>query len=316
MSIVSVMKSPSNIEITIARLNAEQLLLPMALNPPPLDVLKPDSLIWQFFGDSRFMFIVGQSFILQIALPIIDSAIETQSTYKEDPWGRTQRSFKYLWPIVYSRPHKARHAGEFLRTWHKDIKGIDKNGKHYNAFDPEAYTWVHITAFDAMVRLAKLIRGKDLTTQEQQQLFQEWRNMGLLLGCKLDDMPANVDAYWHYFEHMINTRLAYTDSVHYWMDKQFIQNLIKPSRFIPDSLWALLKKPAGNIFDIILRASLPSLFRQRFDIPLSHKEQRQFTRWLKLANMLWPLLPVRLQYVPYAVEGVKDARKNPAAFKE
>ena len=271
--------------------------------------------MWKYFGDSRFVFVVGQAFVMQVAHPMIDSAVETESTYKEDPWGRVERSFKYLWPVVYSRPEKAIESGVFLREWHRDIKGTDKNGKKYFAFDPEAYAWVHITAYEAMVRMAKLVNGKDLPEAELNQLYEEWLAVGLLLGCREQDMPATKEDYWVYYNNAIKTKLEYTDSVDYWMSKQFFNNLQNPSPHIPNFAWSFIKKPTGMVFDIILRASLPEEFRKRFDVKLNLVEKQLYKVFVKAFNVAWPVLPLRFQYVPNAFEGVKDSRENPAAFK-
>lgn len=280
-----------------------------------LKTVGPDSLTWKYFGDSRLVFVIGQAFVLQLAYPMIDSAVETQSTYKEDPWGRTVRSFKYLWPVVYSRPARAIEAGKFLRERHRGIKGIDKYGKTYDAFDPEAYTWVHITAYDAMVRLAELIDGKPLSEAQLEQLYEEWKTVGLLLDCRQQDMPATKEAYWSYFEHVIKEKLAYTDSVRYWLHQDFINHLKRPSRLIPNWIWKAVLKRTGWAFDVILRVSLPVVFREKFGIQVTQNEIRMYRGLVKIANALWPFLPLRLQYVPYAYEGVRDARQNQPAFQ-
>jgi uncharacterized protein (DUF2236 family) len=279
-----------------------------------LQTVGPASLTWKYFGDARLVFVIGQAFVLQLAHPMIDAAVETQSTYKEDPWGRTARSFKYLWPVVYSRPEQAIAAGTFLRKWHRGIKGMDQYGKPYDAFDPEAYTWVHITAYDAMVRLAELIDGKPLHEGQLAQLYEEWKTIGRLLGCRAQDMPATKEAYWAYFEHMIKDKLVYTASVQYWLQKAFIHHLTRPSRLLPNWFWKTILKPAGWLSDVVLRVSLPATFREKFDIQVTQHEIRLYRGLLKIANTLWPFLPLRLQYVPYAYEGVKDARQNPQAF--
>lgn len=280
-----------------------------------LKTVGPDSLTWRYFGDSRLLFVIGQAFVLQLAHPIINSAVETQSTYKEAPWGRTQRSFKYLWPVVYSRPEHAIAAGQFLRNWHRGIRGVDKDGKKYDAFDPEAYTWVHITAYDAMVRLAGLIDGKPLSEEQLGQLYEEWKTVGLLLGCRGQDMPVTKEAYWSYFEQMIKEKLEYTDSVQYWLHKDVINRLERPWRSVPNWIWKAALRPAGWVFDVILRVSLPVGFREKFGIQVTQKEIRMYRGLVKIANALWPFLPLRLRYVPYAHEGVKDAQQNPQAFQ-
>ena len=279
-----------------------------------LKTVGPNSLMWKLFGDSRCVFVIAQSFVLQISHPVIDSAVETQSSYKEDPWGRAERSFKYLWPVVYSPADKAREAGRFLRQWHKNIKGVDKYGKAYDAFGVEAYAWVHLTAYDAMVRLAHWINNRPLDESELNQLFSEWRDIGLLLGCDESSLPQSKESYWLIFNQMIDERLEYTDSVNYWLSKDFIRYLHKPSKLIPEVLWCLCKPKAAALLDLIIRASLPERFRQKFNISLTKQEKKRFYRLIKLFNFIWPLLPLRFQYVPYAYDSVKASRKSPDLF--
>jgi hypothetical protein len=66
---------------------------------------------------------------------------------------------------------------------------------------------------------------------------------------------------------------------------------------------------------VILRVSLPVGFREKFGIQVTQNEIRIYRGLVKIANALWPFLPLRLQYVPYAHEGIKDARQNPQAFQ-
>jgi uncharacterized protein (DUF2236 family) len=279
-----------------------------------LATLGPESLTWKYFGDSRIAFVIGQAFVLQIAHPIIDAAVETQSSYKQDPWGRAQRSFKYLWPVVYSCPEEARQAGAFLRSWHNKIKGISAKGVAYDAVDPGAYTWVHATAYDAMVRLAEWIDGKPLADDKLDQLYEEWKTLGRLLGCAEEEMPSSRSAFQDYYAHMLQHRLEYTDSVDYWVGKTFIQHLTPPMRWIPETIWRVSMKPLSGVFDIILRVSLPKSFKNRFGISTSPAEERLYRSLIKIANAIWPVLPLRLQYVPHAWQGISESKKAPERF--
>ena len=277
--------------------------------------LGPDSLTWRYFGDTRIAFVISQAFVLQIAHPVIDAAVETQSTYKEDPWGRAQRSFKYLWPVVYNRPTAAIDAGAFLRNFHRAIKGTDKYGRSYDGLDPEAYLWVHATAYDGMIRVARLMHNRDLTPAELDRLYAEWHIMGQLLGIAEEEMPADRAEFAIYFDNMIRDTLAYTDSVDYWLSRTFMKNLKAPSTRVPSWIWRPLLRPTASMFDILLRTSLPESFRTRFDIGVSSIDRRVYHGLAHLANLIRPLLPLRLKYVPYAWQAVADARRHPDAYE-
>jgi uncharacterized protein (DUF2236 family) len=114
---------------------------------------------------------------------------------------------------------------------------------------------------------------------------------------------------------VIKEKLAYTDSVRYWLHQDFINHLKRPSRLIPHWIWKVVLKRTGWAFDVILRVSLPVVFREKFGIQVTQNEIRMYRGLVKIANALWPFLPLRLQYVPYAYKVVRDARQNQPAFQ-
>jgi uncharacterized protein (DUF2236 family) len=154
-----------------------------------------------------FHLMLPQAFVLQVAHPTIDAGVGEHSVYKTDPWGRIERSHRMLWPVVYARPDTTIRKGVALRAYHRAIKGVDRHGRHYHALEPEAYGWVHMTGFDATVRMHALF-GTTLSDDARREAFQEWRRMGLILGLREQDLPATEADYWSHLHRMIDERLT------------------------------------------------------------------------------------------------------------
>src|SRR5690606_26049851 len=125
---------------------------PGASSGADLQPLLPGSQTWRDFGTLMFHLMLPQAFTLQVAHPMVDTAVGVDKKYKHDPYGRAKNSTRLLWPVVYSRPEQAVQMGMNLRELHRKIKGVDSKGNKYHALDPEAYSWVHVTGFDTTVR--------------------------------------------------------------------------------------------------------------------------------------------------------------------
>ncbi len=276
--------------------------------------LGPDSQTWRDFGSYRFHMMLSQAFVLQSAHPIIDAGVGAHSTYRTDPWGRARRSTRMLWPVVYARPEVAIRKGRELRELHKAIRGVDKAGNKYHALDPEAYAWVHITGFDASVRMHELF-GRPLTPEKRAKMFKEWQDIGTMLGIKEKDIPATEEEYWKHFDSMIEDRLIFGDVVQDLLsDRYFFEQPKPPIEKLPDFAWKLSMKIIGRLLKLNTLGTLPPRFRERFDIPWSARQERLFRLHCALFKVLWGLLPEDMKYIPMARRAFKDARENPEAY--
>lgn len=275
----------------------------------------PDSLMWQDFGSQLFQLILPQAFILQSAHPVIDAAVGKEKKYKHDPWGRARNSIAMLWPIVYARPETAIAMGKQLRELHRAIKGVDKNGKKYHALDPDAYSWVHITGFDATLRMHALF-GTPLTAEQRAQVFEEWKQMGALLGIADKYIPQTEDEYWRHFNSTIEERLIWGEVVEDLMDRWHYARWPKPPQSsMPNFVWKMLITPLSPLLQKIIVATLPDNFRKRFNVRYSALDRLFFRGFAWLVKTLYPRLPESQRYIPLARRAIEDARRHPEAYR-
>lgn len=281
-----------------------------------LKPLGPDSLMWTVFGSQMFQLILPQAFILQSAHPVIDAAVGKDKKYLNDPWGRAKGSTQLLWPVVYARPEKAIAMGKQLRELHREIKGTDKTGKKYHALDPEAYAWVHITGFDANIRMHEFF-GTPLTPEQRKQAFEEWKQLGGMLGIIDKHIPQTEEEYWKQFNYIIEERLAWGDALDDLMSPWFYAKWPKPptAKYMPNFVWKLLVIPLSLLVHKITIATLPENFRVRFNVRYSAVDKLFFRAFSGLVKFLYPRIPESKRYIPLAYRAIVDARRHPEAYR-
>lgn len=278
--------------------------------------LGPDSCTWRDFGSYLFHLMLPQAFILQSAHPVIDAAVGKDKKYKYDPWGRAKGSVALLWPVVYSRPEKAIAMGVKLRELHRQIKGVDKNGKKYHALDPEAYSWVHITGFDSSIRMFEIF-GKPVSKEERARMFAEWKQMGAMLGIIDKYIPQTEEEYWKYFNDIIENRLERGEVLDDLLAPDFFAQYPKPPEapWMPDFVWKMIATPMSWIAHKITIATLPVNFRERFNLRYSRTDQLLFRAFAALVRVLYPLTPRNMRYIPLARRAINDAHRHPEAYQ-
>lgn len=285
-----------------------------AVTPSHHAVLGPDSLIWRYFGDSRVLLFLGTGLIMQTAHPVIGKAVGEHSSFRTDAYGRLKRSLELLWPVVYNDVEGAREYGQRLVDRHRTIKGTGYDGKPYHALSPEPYLWVHMTAYDGFLKMADAF-GDQLDAAQKQQLFEEWLQMGRQMGLRDKDMPADIPAYWAYWEKMIAERLDHNDTVDYLLREEYFTRRSKPPvPLLPDAIWAAVRMPLGKVMYLTTRASMPESFRAKFGVPWSRHDQRNFERLVTVLRLTWKILPERARWLPPAWKAVCDARRHPEKY--
>ena len=277
-------------------------------------VLGPDSLMWKYFGDSRVLMLLPSTTTLQVAHPGIGAGVEQHSAYKEDPWGRAERSLALLWPVLYNTAEGVRDFGTRLREMHRSIKGTDFNGKPYHALNPELYTWVHITTYYGMLYLARF-NGDKLSEADKEQLFQEWLQFGRQMGIRDKDMPATRAAYWAYLDDTIRHRLQENPATEYVGHRGYYTNQPKPPGMkVSDGRWKIYQYVVGSMTWHLKKVFFPKADRERFGIRWNWWDKTLFQLISLTFRAVWPLLPEKSRWVPQAWSAIQDARQFPQNY--
>ncbi|MCG8533717.1 MAG: DUF2236 domain-containing protein [Pseudomonadales bacterium] len=279
--------------------------------------LGPDSMMWRDFGSYLYQLILPQAFILQSAHPMIDRAVSVDKKYKLDPWGRAKDSLKLLWPVIYSKPQDAIDMGVRLREMHRSIKGTNDKGEKYHALDPEAYAWVHMTGYDALLRLYKFFTNHKPTPKERAMLFEEWKAMGTMLGIINKSLPQTEEEYWERYNYIIEERLVHGPVLDDLLDPLFVfKNYPKPPKSkMPQPVWKVLAFIIGYTQHKVIVATLPENFRDKIGLKYSKLDKVMFETFAWMVRTFYPMLAEEKQYIPMIWKTVRDAREHPEAYQ-
>lgn len=261
----------------------------------PFDMHAPDSLTMRSSGDIRSYLMAGRTFLMQVAHPAVGAGVWEFSNFRNDPWHRLRELDRSGNNFLFSGKAASREEGLRLRRLHKDIQGLDTRGRKYHSLDPQVYGWVHTVFLDSIVTMHRLY-GTPLTRAEEEQLFIEWRQGGRMFGLKDRDMPESLDAYWRYYEHMIETELEYTEVV------RFMLSGATPPRppalaKLPEALWKRAWKPLGALQRTLTIATLPPAYRTKIaaHVPWTEADERRQERFRAVVRTVAPRLPARLR---------------------
>jgi uncharacterized protein (DUF2236 family) len=256
-------------------------------------VLEPDSIVWQRFSDVRLFAGAGYALLLQVAHPTVGSGVRDHSTFEQDPWGRFLRTSDYLNLLVYGG-REAAAMGRRLREVHKSIKGTNPDGSTYNALEPEAYTWVHATLFDAAIRAHELFVGT-LEPEDVERFYREYMPLGRLVGVRAEDLPPDLAGFKAYFDQMVAERLEHNETV-----DRVLRSVTEPAPPPPfitraEWLWRLLRIAPTRAHRLATIGMLPAILRHRFGITWTRSNRAELRAVAAASRAAGPLIPKRLR---------------------
>lgn len=112
----------------------------------------PDSAIATVHGDAS-MFVGGiRALLLQSLHPLAMAAVDQNSGFRGDPWGRLQRTSGFLAVTTFGTDADATRAIRGVRAVHETITGVAPDGRPYRASDPHLLRWVHVAEIDSFLR--------------------------------------------------------------------------------------------------------------------------------------------------------------------
>jgi len=244
----------------------------------PARPLGPGAVAWYAASDVRGMLLAVRALVLQVAHPMVGAAVGQQSVYKSDPYGRLWRTVMSVIRQVFGG-YRAAEEGQRLLELHKPIQGIDDQGRRYSAMNPNAYVWVHATMFDVW-RTFLRDYGPGLTVPQEQQLFDEWRRVGLLIGCQERLMPPSIPEFDAYFAAMLPT-LEDNDVV-----QDLLYNGPKAPFFLPQFVLDLLNRPLLRWQRAFVAETLPDGLAERFRLPRSSQTATVARRLGRFSHLL------------------------------
>ena len=255
-----------------------------------------DGITQRCAGDVRMGLLAGRMFVLQVAHPAVGAGVAQHSAFRADPWSRLRAIERSGRQFLWSGAAAARAEGERLRAAHRDIHGVDGQGRRYHALEPRAYGWVHMVFLDTTLTLAALY-GDPLARAEEEQLFAEWHQGGHFLGLRDRDLPRDLDDYRARFDAAVADELEYNEVVAALLAERAVPPAPAWAAALPRAAWAALWRPLGASARWLTLAALPPPYRAKLPAPhvWTAVDERRFDRVRALVRAIAPRLPDRLR---------------------
>lgn len=147
-----------------------------------------DSVTWRIHSDPC-MLIGGIRALLEQALhPGAMSGVAAHSNFREDAWGRLQRTGDYVGTLTFSTKREAEKLAARVRMIHSKLK-LD---------DPHLLLWVHMAMVDAFLDTA-IRSGMKLSPAEIDKYILEMVKFAELVGIDPANTPTNKSELDKYF---------------------------------------------------------------------------------------------------------------------
>lgn len=170
---------------------------------PPGDpgLFGPGSLPWRVHADLPSMLVGGlSSLMLQSLHPLAMAGVADHSRYREDPFGRLQRTARFVAGTTFgSTVFVDQLVGE-VRSVHRKVRGIAPDGRRYAADDPHLLTWVHTTETWSFLRSYQRYSLQPLLGAERDRYLAEVAGIGERLGAR--NVPRSVAQVRRYLAEM------------------------------------------------------------------------------------------------------------------
>jgi uncharacterized protein (DUF2236 family) len=240
---------------------------------------------------------------LQASHPTISAGIEQHSRGFEDPLGRVRETFRYLMEMLFGCEREATAAE--IRQLHRGITGTGYDGKRYHAWNREAWTWVHLSAMEAILYALETLHGR-LPVAEQEAFYRETRAMGMLYNVRDQDMPGDVAGLHRYIADQIEHRLCATP-----LSERILAELrdVPSPRWlpIPRVAWRLSRYPLDRVVYSLIFGPFPATVRHRWGLRWSALDEAQYRAQVTALRLGVAPLPDRLRMIPSAYHALRAA---------
>ena len=256
-----------------------------------------DSLIRRVNRELVVAFSGARALLMQASHPVMFEGFFIKSEAKEAAHARLARTATIMNTIYFGRRDDADQMTDRVREVHTQINGVleEPAGKYpagtpYAADDPQFLLWTLAALVDSADKLYRLYVD-ELTRDERDALWGDYRLVGKLFGLQEDEMPATIEGFDAYMTEMVEgDQLFVTESAR---DESLAIVLHPPAPFYMRGL--------VEAVNFIIIGSLPEKIRRGYGLswdPLRETMRIGAAAYTK--RVLLPLLPQMIRNTPVA----------------
>jgi uncharacterized protein (DUF2236 family) len=129
------------------------------------------------------MFIGGlRALLLQTLHPLAMAGVANHSDYRNDPWGRLQRTADFLASTTFGPEQEAQRIIDRIKHVHNFVHGTASDGRAYSANDPHLLRWVHVAEIDSFLTAHSRFGQQQLTQVQRDGYVEDMSVIATKLG--------------------------------------------------------------------------------------------------------------------------------------
>jgi uncharacterized protein (DUF2236 family) len=138
--------------------------------------------IWRIHLDTS-MFVGGiRALLLQSLHPVAMLGVSQHSGFRGDPWGRLQRTSRFLATTTYGTIADAERSIAKVRAIHRRVKGTTSAGRPYRADDPHLLGWIHAAQVDSFLTTYRVFGAEPLEAADADAYVRQCGFVAAKLG--------------------------------------------------------------------------------------------------------------------------------------
>ncbi len=152
----------------------------------------PDSVAWRLHADPSMLIGAMRALLVQALEPRAMAGVVQHSDYKADPWGRLNRTVRFVLHTTYGDTPTAEAACRAVLRIHDRVHGVDPvSGHAYSAHDPDLLLWIHAVEVHSAVFSYRSYAGR-LADDDADRYVDEMVRVAELLGMPGDIAPRTM----------------------------------------------------------------------------------------------------------------------------
>jgi uncharacterized protein (DUF2236 family) len=129
------------------------------------------------------MFIGGlRALLIQTLHPLAMAGVAQHSDYRNDPWGRLQRTADFLAVTTFGPADEAQRTIDRIRHVHSFVQGTAADGRPYSANDPHLLEWVHVAEVDSFLTAYQRFGTRPLNQRDRDRYIHDMAVIAGKLG--------------------------------------------------------------------------------------------------------------------------------------
>jgi uncharacterized protein (DUF2236 family) len=123
-------------------------------------IFGPDSVAWRLHADPVMLVGGLRALLVQALEPRAMAAVDQHSRFREDPWGRLERTTSFVMSTTYGDTAAAEAAAARVRAVHMRIHGVDPvTSLPYSGSDPDLLLWIHAVEVESFILAYRTYAG-------------------------------------------------------------------------------------------------------------------------------------------------------------